>query len=436
MTDRIARRELIWVALGQMFTLLLGIATLKALTSLLGPEDYGRFALGLTVAGALNLFIYGPISHAVARYIHLCPQHDIAMALDRVVAFVLRWCSTVVIAVGIVAALATGLSLGVAWGVLLSITVAYGVSSGVIAILLADMNTRRRRRGYAVLQSADALLRLIAAALLVSVTGAAGTAAMTGFLLGSLAALVLGKFVLKSHTPAFGKVTGLFAKGQLGWGFGKYVLSISVFAVPAILASYGDRWIIQHSLSEAHVGVYVALAQIANAPANLMLAVFSQTLNPIIFQRAGSAGPDEAMHSGRRLLYRALFLLSILLASVTLGSYVFGEWIVRLLTSPGFVPYANLLWVLVLAAALFQAGQALASEAFLYNKPFLLFLPKLAHAVIFLGLSFWLVTSRQLEGVAIAAVVGAAVYLPLVMRVNARAARAHGSASAVLREAT
>jgi O-antigen/teichoic acid export membrane protein len=197
-----------------------------------------------------------------------------------------------------------------------------------------------------------------------------------------------------------------------------------LFAVPAIFSSYGDRWIIQQMLSDAHVGIYVALAQIANAPANLILAIFSQTINPILFQRAGDATDSESIRTSRQMLYRALLQLIGLLTLMTIVSYALGEWIVITLTSSEFVPYARLLWVLVLSAAIFQIGQALAAEAFLYNRPFQLFFPKMLHAMVFLGMSLWLVQSRQLEGVAIAAVVASAIYLPLVLLANTRAAKA------------
>jgi O-antigen/teichoic acid export membrane protein len=218
----------------------------------------------------------------------------------------------------------------------------------------------------------------------------------------------------------------LFGKDGLSREFGSYASSISLFAIPAIFASYGDRWIIQQLLTDAHVGIYVALAQIANAPANLILAVFSQTINPILFQRAGDTTSGESMRDSRQMLYRAMLLLIGLLALMTILSYVFGEWIVITLTSPDFAPYARLLWILVLSAAIFQVAQALAAEAFLLNRPVLLFFPKMLHALAFLGLSLWLVGTRQLEGVAIAAVIAAAVYLPLVLATNVRAARALG----------
>ncbi len=424
---RVARSELLWVVTGQMLSLLLGMATLKVLTYLLGPEDYGRFALGLTVAGTLNLFIYGPMGHAVARYFHICSGRGTLGELNRLVKFLLRWSAASIFLGGIAATVWVTAGTERSWGVLLILALGYGVTSGTLSVYLADLNTRRERRTYALLQSADALLRLAGAVLFAIAVGAKGGGAMAGFLLGSLASLLIVRFLQKGASPPANRgLRELFGAGALGREFGGYAFSITLFAIPAIFASYGDRWIIQQMLSDAHVGIYVALAQIANAPANLLLAVFSQTINPVIFQRAGDSGSTESMRGSRRQLYRALLLLAALLALVTGVSYVFGEWIVAMLTSSDFVPHAKLLWVLVLAAAIFQIAQALAAEAFLYNRPFLLFFPKMAHAAVFLGIALWLVIDRQLEGVAIAAVVAAATYLPLVLGVNARAAKARG----------
>jgi O-antigen/teichoic acid export membrane protein len=423
MTDGIGRAEVLWVALGQVFTLLLGILALKALTSLLGAEDYGRFALGLTAAGALNLFVYGPIGHAVARYFHLSSEGRDRDELSRMVSVLMVRSAAILAATGVFLAILTGVLAGVEWGGLVAAALGYGVVGGTLSIVLADMNTRRRRQDYALLQVFDALMRLLGAVLLVLLIGATGTVAMSGFLLGSLVATSFALVRQRAHGRGRAGMAESLDQGVLARPFARYAFSIAVFAVPGLFAGYGDRWIIHQWLSETHVGIYVALAQIANAPANLVLAIFSQSVNPVIFQRAGESASPDALHGGRRVLYRALLLLVTVLALMTLVSYAFGEWIVTVLTSPEFTRYAGLLWVLVLSAAIFQIGQALASEAFLYNRPSLLFLPKLIHALTFLGLSAWLISDRQLAGVAIAALVAAVIYVPLVVLMNARMAR-------------
>ncbi|MBI5923197.1 MAG: oligosaccharide flippase family protein [Betaproteobacteria bacterium] len=416
------RAELLWIVAGQSLVLLLGMLTLKLLTYLLGPEEYGRFALGLTIAGTLNLFVYGPLGHAVARYFHICANRGSLAELEYLSKRLLQGIALGVLMIGIAVTFWNGSDH--VWGVLILSALGYGVASGTLSVWLAELNTRRERRSYSILQSADALLRLVGSVVLVMLVGILGSAAMSGFLLGALASLLLTWWLGRRQTTTPGEFGKLFGKDALGRDFGAYAGSISLFAVPAIFSNYGDRWIIQQMLSDAHVGIYVALAQIANAPANLILAIFSQTINPILFQLAGDATDSESIRVSRQMLYRAMLQLIGLLALMTIVSYALGEWIVITLTSSEFVPYASLLWVLVLSAAIFQIGQALAAEAFLYNRPFQLFFPKMLHAMVFLGISLWLVHSRKLEGVAIAAVIASAIYLPLVLLSNTRAAKA------------
>lgn len=410
--------ELFWVAAGQGVTLLLGIVTLKILTSLLGPESYGQFALGLSIAGGLNLFFYGPLSQAVSRYFHICSESGHPAALDRVLAQALKRVSWgVVLGGALIAALLEILSLA-QWIVLVLVALGYGIFSGVLSVYLAQINTRRQRRRYSMLQSADAALRLMAATALIMCWAHSAVLALAGFLLGSL--LVCGLARKNSgeegHSEALPPASSVQSLGQ---DFTRYAASFSLFAVPGIFAVYGDRWLIQQAMTDADVGIYVALAQIAAAPANLLLSIFSQTLNPILFQRAGAASSPASVRASRFLLYRALVFFVFSLFVVVVVSAIFGATLVQWMTSAAFAQHGSLLWNLVLSAAVFQIGQALAAEAFVYNRPFLMFFPKTAHALVFLGLAFLLVGERGLEGVALAAVFAAFVYLILVVVMNA-----------------
>lgn len=424
-----ARGEFLWVLVGQGLTLVLSIAMLKVLTWQLGPEEYGRFALGLSIAGVLNLFVYGPLVQSVSRYFHLSAAAGAVAEFNRLVGWVLRWIAVsvaVVMALGAVVGDWFGMPLGKGWALLILIALVYGLASGTLSVYLADFNTRRQRRSYAILQSADALLRLAGAAALAAWAGATADLALAGFLLGSTVVMIMAwqaRRGMIGAAPVADSGGALFAPGSRGRQFAGYTLSFSLFAIPSMFICYGDRWVVQQTMSAADVGIYVAIAQIANAPANLMLAVFSYTLNPILFQQAGHAASAEALQNSRQLLYRAATLLVVLLAVVVAVSVALDTWIVNLLTSPEFVPHARLLWILVLSASLFQIGQALASEAFVHNRPFLMLVPKMTHAALFIGLAIWLIGRWQLEGVAIAAVVSAAVYLLLVVSANARARR-------------
>lgn len=420
-----ARSELFWVVLGQGCTLLLGVLTLKLLTVLLGPEEYGSFVLALSITGLLNLFFYGPLGQAVSRYFHVCADAGDMPAFVATKSLLLRRAAWLVAVPGGVALVVLSLLGLPEWSLMAALALGYGLCAGVLSVDLADFNTRRQRRSYALLQSGDALLRLLFAVMAVYCLETRATGALAGFLCGSLVFALLARRGLDSQQTATEQAPGA---PPVAAGFTRYAASFSLFALPAAVATYGDRWLIQQALTAADVGIYVALAQIASAPANLLQAVFSQVMNPILFQRAGAAGSPAALRASRRLLYRTLLLLLSVLLAVVAVSVLFAKEIVMLMTSAAFADYAHLLWLLVLAAAIFQLGQGLSAEAFIHNRPALLLFPKVAHAVVFIGLALALVGKSGLPGVAYAAIVAACVYLGLVVLNNAKAARQQVSA--------
>ncbi|HEX9078711.1 MAG TPA: hypothetical protein VF795_03915, partial [Desulfuromonadaceae bacterium] len=62
------RHEMAWIVAGQFFGFVGGFAGIKALTNIMGPKGYGELALGLTIAGLFNMYVYGPIANVVARF--------------------------------------------------------------------------------------------------------------------------------------------------------------------------------------------------------------------------------------------------------------------------------------------------------------------------------------------------------------------------------
>lgn len=410
--------ELFWVVAGQGMAFLLNIVTLKVLTSQLGAVEYGRFVLGLSIAGGLGLIFYGPLSQAVSRYVHVCSEAGQQHVLPLLRAAYLRRLALAAALLAVVLVLVLALLSLPEWVALTVVALGYGAATGALLVYVAELNTRRQRRICSLLQSVEVLLRLLVAILLVSWVGRSALWALAGFMMASLAVGWWARSVVNKHTE------GLLASRPATVdavipGFFRYTASFSLFAIPAMFSLYGDRWLVQQMLTQSDVGIYVALNQIAAAPANLLLAIFSQLLHPILFQRAGGGQALASVHASRMLLYRALSVLVFVLFGIVAVSALFGEWLTGWLTSTEFARHGGLLWQLALAAGIFQIGQALAAETFVHNRPFLLFFPKMAHAVSFLGLAYLWILPRGLEGVALAAVVAALIYLLLVAVTNA-----------------
>ena len=66
------RRELIWVAAGQVLTLSIGVLSINILTNIMGAAQYGQLMLGISIAALISLFIYGPLGQAAIRFYSVC----------------------------------------------------------------------------------------------------------------------------------------------------------------------------------------------------------------------------------------------------------------------------------------------------------------------------------------------------------------------------
>ncbi|MFM2394687.1 MAG: hypothetical protein RLZZ546_2669, partial [Bacteroidota bacterium] len=57
-----------WILSGQIATVIGSFFLVRVLTEYLDPVDYGKLALGLTVAGFVNQLVMGGISNGITRF--------------------------------------------------------------------------------------------------------------------------------------------------------------------------------------------------------------------------------------------------------------------------------------------------------------------------------------------------------------------------------
>lgn len=64
------RSDLLWVLLGRIVTALIAIASLRIMTSLLEPKDFGIYALLVAFQGFCGLFLINPVGQHINRHTH------------------------------------------------------------------------------------------------------------------------------------------------------------------------------------------------------------------------------------------------------------------------------------------------------------------------------------------------------------------------------
>ena len=415
--DRLARlrNEMAWVVAGQLLSFVGGFAGIKILTTVLGPQGYGELALGLTIAGLLNLALYGPASNVVARFFSICRERGELGIYFAALKRSHRWLAS---GVALLAAVAAGIAWvagGGRWGGIVMAASLFGIVGGINASYLALQNAVRQRKIVALHQGADVWLRVaFAAAFLLAVPGS-GTVALLGYAAGTLFVTVSQAIFVQRNDDIRAGWTAPAGEPERQRErlreFGRYAAPFVVWAGIAFVSIYGDRWVLQYLFGEREVGIYAALYQIAAAPVNLLVAVVNQLAVPIIFERAGSMTSVDQAAASARLLNRTVAAASLLLLAVTGG---------LLLTSGEFAVRHQLLWLLALGLSLFSVGQIMATKGLYYNRPRIYLWPKSIQTVSFLALSLWLGRELGITGVALSLCGSSLIHLVMVAYANAR----------------
>jgi len=412
-----------WVIAGQLLAFLGGFAIIKLLTEELGPAAYGQLALGISLAGVLHMFLYGPIEQTALRFVSVYRESGRLSLLFALLKKAHKYASAGVVLAAVIAAGTVHLTAGSTWSLLVLIAALFGIAGGLNATLLSLQTALRQRRSAAIFQAGDVWLRLGCALAGLALVEHTANAALLGFSLATAmtaAAQLLWLRVNPAvrphlHNHAYRQQSKTATAELLAYG-SPYV----AFAGFAWLGSYSDRWLILMFTDQHSVGVYAALLQIANAPIALFLGVTNQYLVPLIFDRAGAAKTDEQAASSARLLGIAAAMYVLVLSVIVAIAAAFSEPIVRLLTNEEFAQHAALLWILCVGLGLASIGQLLVIKGLSQNRTREYVLPKLVQVVMLLVAAPLLISSMGLTGMAMALCASGAAYLLAVALTNRR----------------
>lgn len=418
------RREAGWIMVGQFLGLVGGFVGIKVLTNLMGPKGYGQLALGLTIAGVLNLYVYGPVANVVARFFAAYRERELLKSYFAV----LKRCHALLAAVISLAALAAGgiaaLLLGREWSLIILLASLFGVASGINVSYIALQSAIRQRKIVALHQGADTWLRIGLSVMLLLLFGNSGYLSLLGYLLGTiLVTISQGFFALRNSeirsswrgdAPDGGGSRAAYRE------FSGYAASFMVFAVFASISMYSDRWILQGISGSSAVGIYSAIYQIAASPVNIFFAIVNQLVVPIVFERAGAMTSASQAESSAGLVRVTVLVSTLVCAVITAISCIFSELLVRILTNAAFAAYHHTLWIVVLGLSLFNLAQLFTIKGLYCNRPRIYFWPKAWQAGSFLPAAYLMGSGFGITGVAAAICVSSVLYLGGVLVVNSR----------------
>ena len=385
------------------------------------PENYGELALGLSLAGVVNLFLFGPLGQVALRFYSACRERGNIAGYTRVLTRLHGQAILFLTALSLPLLLIVGTGFGWNWAWLFALALLFGIFSGVQGVFSSLLGALRDRKMGALTQGLDTWLRLGFAVLLVAWVGRLGQWAIVGYTLGSLIIVVIQLWVVRRHGFQRERLDSKdLQDGVLRAEFLAYGLPFLAFAGLASISQYADRWLLQSFGSTEAVGIYAAMFQIASAPIVFLMGIATQLIIPVVFARSGNLDNHDRTQSSQSLLSRSVVVVGILYLAVTLVAYVWGETLIAWLTHADYSRYASSLWLIVLAQALFNLAQLMVASGLNLNRPRAYFAPKLGQAASLLLAGVFLVRDGGIEGMAQALLISSLVYFIWVITVNIR----------------
>ncbi|HIJ96095.1 MAG TPA: oligosaccharide flippase family protein [Desulfuromonadales bacterium] len=416
------KAELGWIMLGQALGFVGGFLGIKVLTNFMGPNGYGQLALGLSIAGVLSTYVYGPVANVVARYFVVYRERR---TLEVYFSVLKKWHRQLLILLSLVAIVVTGIAVlwvGLEWALLVLFSALYGISSGINSSYLAMQSAIRQRKIVALHQGLDVWLRVGISVALLLLFRNSGYVVLLGYLCGTLLITVSQHcFAMKNDEIRQHWYSENIKKESLYNGrceFLAYATPFIFFAGFAIVSLYADRWIIQVVGGASMVGVYAAIFQIASSPVNLLFSLVNQLMVPIVFERAGAMSSQVQVRESADLLRQTVLASASASFLIIIVAIFFSNPIMRLFTNQLFAANHNILWIIILGLVLYNIGQLFCLKGMYSNQPNIYFWPKGVQALSLLLFGYLFTWHDGLVGMAWALCFSSVLYVVAVLIVN------------------
>jgi len=350
-------KEGCWIILGQIATVAGSLVLIRVLTNYLEPAQYGRLAIGLTVAGLVNQIVMGGLSNGISRF------YSVAVEKQQLTSYINNSIRLLLFATLAVSAIGTLLLGGLffwgnlEWASLITATLIFSILDGYNGTLNGIQNAARQRAVVAFHNGVGAWLKILLAIVAILWLGKSSTAVVIGYALSSLLITCSQLFFLRTTLPQHG------ARDNIDFKWGKKIWSFSwpfsAWGIFTWIQLSSDRWFLDVFTSTQEVGLYAVLFQLGYTPIAMATGLAMSFLGPILYQRSGDATDLSRNTYVHRIAWKLTASSLLLTLAAVSSSLFFHDWIFQLLVSEQYRSISYLLpWVL-LAGGIFASAQVL-----------------------------------------------------------------------------
>ena len=366
------------------------------LTRLFSPEEYGKVAMfsvvvqvlgtltGLSVHGAVGMRYFDRDRLDFPRYVASCLTILLA--------------STALVLVLVLVALPWLEKFTKLPGYWLVLAVLLSGSHFVIQTQLSIWQSGKLAFRFAILRLTQALTDLVLSLLLVVVAGLAwqgriGGIAVAGFLTAAIALVTL--------------VRGNWLRFPIERGYIENALRFGVPLIPhaigGMLITMVDRFMISNILDVASTGIYMVALQIGLV-LNLMNDALNRAYSPVLIEALKIGDPDRDVK-----IVRATYALFLALLALGVALGLLAPAILGVLVGAKFQAAAPVVIFITIGQAISGMYYMVATYVFYAGRTANLAVITLTSGLLNVGISYWLLSTRGLEGAGQAFLIAQAV---------------------------
>lgn len=391
-----------WIVIGQIAVVAASLVLVRVLTEYLDPTQYGQLALALTLGTLIGQVAFSGAMPGIMRYYAIAAEKGEASEYLQAARRMMGYGTLV--ALGLSVLLLPGLLL-LGKGdmlVLAGMTIVFTILGNFNTTQSMIQNAARQRVVVAFHGSLDAWLRVLFAAGLLTWLGNSAKVVIVAYIASLLLVLISQAIFIRRLIPQ--QATRAAKPSPWAAQIWQYSKPFVYFNVFTWIQASSDRWALDTFTSTHDVGLYAVLMQLGYTPIGIVTGLMATLIGPILFQHSGNTADPSRNASVHKRAWQitAIALLSTLLAC--LFSYLFHDWIFRILVAAQYHSVSHLLPWMILAGGLFAAGQMLSLKLMSDLNTQALVWPKIVTSLLGALFSFAGAYFAGLPGVVYAAV--------------------------------
>jgi O-antigen/teichoic acid export membrane protein len=409
-------KELSWIVIGQVLTLIIGLVTMKLLTNM-GMESFGEYSLVLSVSALLMSMFYGPLEQGVIRFYHEILLAGNSKVLIGYFNSLLLFLFFTLFLLGNLYYLFFQIGKDYSQVILITGVVIFAPWSLILNSILNLLRYRRLNTLIQVLEKTSFLLLLL---YFDRFNKLSLRSTLFSLFFVSIIFVILKYIIIRGHVKVEDSnrnalVDSLkFDKMEFLYYITPFIFWGSLYWVQ----SNSEKWVILKYVNAEQVGLFAVISLIANYCISMPIGILTQLVSPIMLQRMAQRPAREALNVGGVFLNYLFISIGFLTIMASILGYFFQQDILNIVASNKYVIDTPLLSIICLGLGFFNIGQVAANVGLILKKPRIYIFPKIFAGIVSLLLNILLLNYLGLLGIALSILISSLVYMLHVILVN------------------